>query len=124
MELYTIPTDIECDNTIRVYKKLNMHGNTRCHFERVPHPDDCMHTSNGSEPTARYYGQWIDMTEDKTIMHDKQQITNNSTNTAKATNNHIDLPITLRAVEPNEIAKFIERNKDKLEIITADSKDK
>lgn len=37
---------------------------------------------------------------------------------------HIDQPMILRAVEPNEIDKFLERHKDQLEIITADNKDK
>ncbi len=66
MQLYTIPIDIECDNTKRVYKKLDMYGNILCHFERVPHPDDIhvpMDTTNKQLPN--YQGQWIDLTEEK-----------------------------------------------------------
>ncbi len=123
MQLYTIPADIESDNTKRVYKKLDMHGNVLCHFEREPHPDDSEYTSCGGAPTALYYGQWVELTEEKITKDNKLQKANNGSNNAKATVSHIDLPMILRAVDPDEIAKFIERHKDQLEIITVDNID-
>ncbi len=52
-----------------------------------------------------------------------QQKINKGNTTAKATDTQ-DRPMILRPVEPYEVVKFLERNKDKLEIITIGNKDK
>lgn len=118
-----IPQDILHNNSIRSYTLLDKQGDILCHYERQPHPNDKLLSQGSCGKTAHYEGQWVDLTE-QAIAKSCSRTKPHKSVKAAATEGDIQLPIRLRAVEPDEVANFLLRHQDQLDIVTVTDKDK
>ncbi len=127
MKRCDLPQEVACDNSKRAYVHKDLQGNILCHFERQPHPDDRHMEGSSDQCRSSYYGEWIDLTATAGGANGTKYDTNsarmlsaedNSDTSAKQNGENIELPIIARALEPDEITKFLLRHQGELEIIT------